>query len=771
MKDTQDSCPGPDGIPYSYLKVTWEWIGPALLRAWEHSIQTRTLTESHRTSWLRLIPKAGKNTKELKNWRPITLSNCDHKLITKTISKVITENIGRIISGNQTAYLKNRSISDNLRVISLANKLAKKDGRLNGLLIALDAKKAFDSVNHQYIRDVLTKIGLTELVSTFDLLYAESQVDIMINNKLCKGYHIGNGVKQGDALSCTLFILAMEPLIRNMEANQDIEELKSRKYRTRFPKCIGYADDISILTTNQITCVRATMREYEKFTKVSGLQLNADKTEIFSLSNAYRAETYRFTYEGVDTMVTNLESIKINGLHLATDPDDTHKQNFEEVKRKMDKQFAAWANRGLSLLGKILIYKTFALSQIIYVARVIKFNEKENSEIRNLIYKFLWNRNYQAAKAPDRIKRAVMTMPIKQGGFGMIDHENVIKAMNARQVMVNLKGAHPIKAILSDITVDLRSHFNCKMIDKLDGPGDTYCEVIKKVNGKLLNKELNYLQQDRLAKDMLLKEKLKNITRPDRRNCIELALLRNQGKTTVRQLLTDPAMTNQFRLRIMHFSYSTLMDACILSAAQDPVEDTHIPIKGRYKLADKVTSKEIRAELEQQRENFDYKLPTARDHVEQVLPKINKLTCVKAKSLALRLIHGDIFTGEKMFRFGMQQDDECLKCRETETIDHLIKNCWYSGLIWRHIRALYKKSDTRRQTYENEGLNFVIGSKLSHPKFKLHLEIIRRLVQKDRPNILPRMLIGHALDYLIICDTKHYKYYKKLKTALLETIT
>ena len=107
------------------------------------------------------------------------------------------------------------------------------------------------------------------------------------------------------------------------------------------------------------------------------------------------------------------------------------------------------------------------------------------------------------------------------------------------------------------------------------------------------------------------------------------------------------------------------MDACILSAAQDPVEDTHIPIKGRYKLADKVTSKEIRAELEQQLENFDYKLPTARDHVEQVLPKINKLTCVKAKSLALRLIHGDIFTGEKMFRFGMQQDDECLKCRET----------------------------------------------------------------------------------------------------------
>ena len=50
------------------------------------------------------------------------------------------------------------------------------------------------------------------------------------------------------------------------------------------------------------------------------------------------------------------------------------------------------------------------------------------------------------------------------------------------------------------------------MTESLDGPGDIYCEVITKINGDLLKKELNYLQQDRIAKDMLLKEKLTNIT-------------------------------------------------------------------------------------------------------------------------------------------------------------------------------------------------------------------------------------------------------------------
>ena len=768
LKNTQDSCPGPDGIPYSYLKVTWDWFGPALLKAWEHSLGTNKLPDSHKTSWLRLIPKAGKNTKELKNWRPITLSNCDHKLITKTISKKMTENISRIITGNQTAYLRNRSISDNLRLVALANKLAKKDQRMNGLLIALDAKKAFDSVDHQYIRDILEKIGLVEMVRVFDLLYAENKVDIMINGKICRGYTIGNGVKQGDALSCTLFILAMEPLIRNIEANQSITKLHSGKHDISFPKCIGYADDINILTTNSINCVKATIKEYEKFTKISGLQLNADKTEIFSLSATYRAQNYRFTYGNTDTMVTSQAHIKINGLHLATDPEETHKINFEAVKGKIDGQLSAWSNRGLSILGKILIYKTFALSQIIYIARVINFTEKEHSIIRNLIYKFIWNRNYHGAKAPDRIKRSHMNKKIREGGFGFIDHEDVIKAMNTRQVLVNLSSTHPIKYLLEKLILNLTSHFGSRMTESLDGPGTNYCDIMNKINKKVLTKELDYLTQDRLAKDMLLKEKLRDLARPDRKHCLELTVLRNQGKTTVRQLLTDPVMANHFRLRVLHYSYSTLMDACINSQTQDPVNDYYIPIKGKYKMASKVTSRELRQELthEQQQDDINFKLPASPENIELMLQKINKLRCVKAKSFALRLLHGDIYTGTRLHKFGMSDTDECSKCRNRENLEHLIAGCWYSGLVWLRVKTLYNKTDVRRQNYDHHNLEFAAGCRLSHAKFKIHLEIIKRLCHKDRSNILPSMVIKQTIDYLMICDKVHSTYYQRLKASL-----
>ena len=766
LKSMEDSCPGPDGIPYSYIKATWEWFGPVMLKAWEHSIRINKLPDSHRASWLKLIPKAGKNTKDLKNWRPITLSNCDHKVITKTISNMMAENLERIITGNQTAYLRGRSISDNLRIITMANKLAKKDPRMKGLLIALDAKKAFDSVSHSFIASVLVKIGLAGMVPIFELLYKDSRVDIMINDKLCNGYYIKNGVKQGDALSCILFILAMEPLIRNIDANPRIEKLKSTKFKVEMPKCLGYADDISIITTDSINCVRETITEYETFTNISGLQLNADKTEIFQLNDGFTPRHYQFAYQGTQTVVMNSERIKINGLHLDNDPEETHKANFEAVKEKMNKQFAAWANRGLCLLGKILIYKTFGLSQIIYTTRVITFTEKEHTELRNQVYKFLWNRNYQAAKAPDRIKRKYLNTPISRGGFGMIDHEVVTKAMNARQTIVNLNGRHPIRKILENLLIDSQSYFHCSLRENIDGPGAAYAASMNEINMTLLNKELHYLEQDRLAKDMFLRERLIKVARPERRNCLEIAILRNRGITTVRQLLNDQQMANHFRMRILHYRFATIMDACLLSGPQDLVNEHYIPIKGKYKLAIKASSKDIRMALNGETDAINFKITQSNELTENVTKKIKRLKSTKAKSFALRLLHGDVYTGIKLLKFGLANSDECEKCRQPESLLHLVKDCWYSGLIWSKICKLYQETDYRRQTYEKNSLDFVTASKLSMPKFKLHIEILRKLSNKDRPNILPRMLITQTLDYLIICDNDHRKYYQKLRNSM-----
>ncbi len=127
----------------------------------------------------------------------------------------------------------------------------------------LDAQKAFDSVNHGYIEKVLERIGMTNFVPIFQLLYRELENDIIINGQIGKGYKIGNSVKQGDALSCSLFILAIEPVLRNIAATDRIQSVISNRLNYEWPKTVAYADDITVITHNNGDSVIAIFEEYE----------------------------------------------------------------------------------------------------------------------------------------------------------------------------------------------------------------------------------------------------------------------------------------------------------------------------------------------------------------------------------------------------------------------------------------------------------------------------------------------------------------------------
>ena len=82
--------------------------------------------------------------------RPISLLNTDLKLISKALATRLKELLTDLISSNQTAYVKNRYISesgrliyDALETVSILNK--------KGFLVTVDIKKAFNSVDHSFL--------------------------------------------------------------------------------------------------------------------------------------------------------------------------------------------------------------------------------------------------------------------------------------------------------------------------------------------------------------------------------------------------------------------------------------------------------------------------------------------------------------------------------------------------------------------------------------------------------------------------------------------
>ncbi len=99
-----------------------------------------------------------------------------------------------------------------------------------------------------------------------------------MNGRKLDGYSIRNGVKQGDSLSCILFIMCMDPLIRNIEANPNITRPEIQGIP--LPKVLAYVDDITCMIERGARNVKDIFHEYGRLTEASGLTLNENKTEI-----------------------------------------------------------------------------------------------------------------------------------------------------------------------------------------------------------------------------------------------------------------------------------------------------------------------------------------------------------------------------------------------------------------------------------------------------------------------------------------------------------
>jgi hypothetical protein len=92
-----------------------------------------------------LIPKKP-NAHKVKDFRPISLIHSFAKLITKMLANRLAPELGKLVSINQSAFIKKRCIHNNfLYVQQIIKDLHKKN--ILALFIKLDISKAFDMVN------------------------------------------------------------------------------------------------------------------------------------------------------------------------------------------------------------------------------------------------------------------------------------------------------------------------------------------------------------------------------------------------------------------------------------------------------------------------------------------------------------------------------------------------------------------------------------------------------------------------------------------------
>lgn len=120
--------PGSDGLPAEFYKVFWNDVNQHLLNALNCAYTKSLLSITQRRGLITLIPKKNKPTNLLKNWRPITLLNCDYKIATKSVASRIRKVLPKIINNDQTGFLKGRFIGEksDLLIVLLITQIQKK---------------------------------------------------------------------------------------------------------------------------------------------------------------------------------------------------------------------------------------------------------------------------------------------------------------------------------------------------------------------------------------------------------------------------------------------------------------------------------------------------------------------------------------------------------------------------------------------------------------------------------------------------------------------
>lgn len=196
-----DKTPGSDGFTANYFKMFWKDLGLFVVRSENYALEIGQMSVTQRQDIITCISKENKSKQFLKNWRSITLLNTVYKIASGSIAARIKTVLNNLISDEQTAFIKNRYIGENTRLIYDIMHYAD-ENNIPGLLLLIDFEKAFDSLSWSFIQKTLNFFNFGRcLKSWVKLFYSNIQTFVSQTGFLSKSFTVGRGCRQGDPLS------------------------------------------------------------------------------------------------------------------------------------------------------------------------------------------------------------------------------------------------------------------------------------------------------------------------------------------------------------------------------------------------------------------------------------------------------------------------------------------------------------------------------------------------------------------------------------------
>ena len=395
--------PGPDGLSASFYKAFKNELSQVLTNVFNEAYELDGLPRSFSEAHTVLIPKTeqSEKLKLVSSYRPISLTNCDYKILMKVLARRLQGVIKKLVGPHQTCGIMGRSIVTNIHKMRCVLECC--DANQGGVaILQIDLEKAFDSVSHVLLLAILEHVNVGSVIRDgVAMAYRNCTTRLVVNKSLGTPINIRRSVRQGCPLSPLLFSLYIESLCLAITENSSIHGFKLQASEV---KVLAYADDVAVCCTDQESG-SATITVVKSFGNATGSLVNLGKCLGFWHGEWPSRPDYFANVKWVTTPVKYL------GVPLEYYKDNEN--YWQEQAREIQLKANGWNGNHLSMFSRATVCNLFFAAKLWYVMQVLHCSRANIQKLHRVFAVFVWASNWERCSRTNLFRR------VKQGGLGL----------------------------------------------------------------------------------------------------------------------------------------------------------------------------------------------------------------------------------------------------------------------------------------------------------------------------------------------------------------
>jgi exonuclease III len=443
------TAPGLDGLTYDFYRMFWPLAAQPLADAFAYAFaqgEAGRLPPSMLLGLIVLIYKgaAAGERHSPSSYRPITLLNCDYKLLAHVMCVRFGRPLRSVIDTTQTAFVQDRWIGDNvLSHLEIVDYL--EDSGRPGVLTFVDLQKAYDRVSRGWVFECMRAEGFgPRAVRWVRLLLAGTQACVTYNGYFSRTFSVPSGVAQGSPLSPLLFVLAAQPLAARLRQLQRAAAFRSISLPggEAAPPSHQHADDTALHTRTLRDLTIVWREALLPFCTASGSRVNAGKTRVLLLGSAARSLAGEAVHAGTRAVIVPRDvPVRHLGIMLAAGAagEEARRARFAGIAAVVRRRIARWAALPLSHEGRTHVAQQCLASTFVYHAHFSSPAPDLLASLHASVMRFVGGGSTLGLPA-----FAVYHLPHAMGGRGVPLLPGVVRALQAG-VLVRL--LHPARAV------------------------------------------------------------------------------------------------------------------------------------------------------------------------------------------------------------------------------------------------------------------------------------------------------------------------------------